>query len=1249
MFSIKLRNLLFACLLAFSLSWLALNLQAKAAPPIQTGGSNPYNVSILRFYSFGHEEGLSQNTVYAILQDRQDFMWFGTEGGLNKFDGYQFTVYKHNPDDPTTISDNFVRAIHEDKSGDLWVGTRRGLDRFDRRTGIFVHYTYTPDAQSSGFAGVLAIYEDSNGNLWAGTEGEGLLRLDPERNSIQTYLHNPRNPASLANNTVRVIFEDSGGALWFGTDDGLDRLDPDTGIFHHYKRDPRNPSSLNGSKVQAIYEDSHGSLWVGTDGGGLDQLEPETETFIHYKHGPRNPLTLSSNTVTSILEDSTGRLFIGTGGGGLSHLDQSHGRFFHYRHHPDREDSLCSDLVQAIYEDRSGGIWIGTAGGGLCKSNQTVGKFPLYRNDPRRTSTLNDNYIWAVAEDSQGYFWVGTRRGGLNRLNPHLDAVGVYRHSPVNPGSISSNDVRTLLHDSQGSLWAGTVDQGLNRLDPGSDSFIHFRYSPTDANSLSSDAVRVLFEDRQGNVWVGTENAGLNRFDPETQSFTRYLNDPDDPQSLIHNRVTAITQDEADRLWIGTWGGISILLPNEDQFTHFRREPGRTDGLSSAFISSFHEDDHGAMWIATYGGGLNRYDLATHSFSHYIEADGLASNQIFGILPDDTGKLWLSTNNGLSHFDPAAETFRNYDEQDGLQSAEFSPGAYSKSSNGLMLFGGVEGLNAFDPNQVQDNPYIPTVVITSFSKFNQVIQTDLANGESYELSYRDNFISFEFASLDFAAPDKNQYAYMLEGLEDDWNYAGTRRYASYTNLSGGEYIFRVKGSNSDGVWNEIGTAVRIKIIPPFWLTSWFMLLMAGLSVGSVAVVYRLRVRSYRIQNERLEQQVNERTAEIERRREVAEGLREIINILNSNSPLDEILSFIIDQTVRLLGSDAVAIYRYHAREGVLTIQSARGLREEYTENLVIPLGEGISGRAVQTRRPVSISGEEILQLKSSHNNGNKNEQHNLMQLILKEYQSFLSLPLLVKDEVYGALTLFNYQSRELSPEEIGLAVGIADQAALALETARLRDQARQVAVAGERNRLARELHDAVTQTLFSASLIADVLPRIWERSPEEGKRRLEELRQFNRGALAEMRSLLLELRPTALVEADIRELFRHLTDAFGGRSRIPIEYKIEGDCHLPPDVKVAFYRIAQESLNNVVKHARASRVSIDIHCLDDQIAMCVCDDGRGFDPDSVTAEHLGLKIMRERAENIGAILTVNSQAGHGTQLVLTWQEKAEEE
>jgi ligand-binding sensor domain-containing protein/signal transduction histidine kinase len=1240
----KSRLFLIACLLAFFTSGLILHPNVQA----QTGeSSSPAGTGILRFHHFGHEEGLSQNTVYAILQDRQGFMWFGTEGGLNKFDGYQFTVYKHNPDDPATISDNFVRAIFEDSSGDLWVGTRRGLDRFDRRTGAFVHFTFAPDAQNSGMAGILAIYEDADGYLWAGTEGEGLLRFDPERKTLRTFHHNPRSPSSLANNTVRVIYADSSGTLWFGTDDGLSRYDPGSGAFYHYRRDPRNPASLNGSKVQAVFEDSRGDLWIGTDGGGLDRMAPDKESFIHYRHSPRNPLSLSSNTVTAIREDSAGRLWIGTGGG-LSHLDQSHGRFFHYRHNPDDPGSLCSDAVLSIFEDRSGGIWVGTAGGGVCKSNQTVGKFPLYRSDARRPSTLNDNHIWAVLEDQHGDIWVGTRRGGLNRLNRHLDAIAVYRHSPLNAASIASNDVRALLEDRSGTLWVGTADQGLDRFDAQRDSFAHFRHNPEDTNSLSSDAVRVLYEDRAGMLWIGTENGGLNRYDPAEGVFRRYLHDPIDPLSLAHNRVTAILEDSAGRLWVGTWGGVSVLIPGEPGFTHLQRTPGRSQGISSLFISAFHEDADGVMWIATYGGGLNRYDPDSGAIMHYSEAGGLASNQIYGILADSAHHLWLSTNNGLSRFNPFDGSFRNFDPSDGLQSPEFSPGAYAKTRSGTMLFGGVQGLNAFDPLSVGDNPYVPPVVITSFSKFNEVIQTDLNDGEFYELSYRDNFISFEFAALDYAASQKNQYAYRLEGLERDWNQAGTRRYASYTNLAAGDYTFRVIGSNSDGVWNEIGAAVHIKIIPPFWQTTWFMILAVVASISGVGLIYRLRVRAFRMQNERLEQQVAERTAEIERRRQVAEGLREIINILNSNRPLDEILTFIIEQTMRLLGSDAVAIYRYSASEGVITVQSARGLAQQYIENLVIPLGQGVSGRAVQTRRPVIISGDELdrldlppLQLST--------EQNDLVKTLFSEYRSFLSLPLLVKDEIYGALTLFQCSPRQFSPEEIGLAVGIADQAALALETAHLRDQARQIAVAGERNRLARELHDAVTQTLFSASLIADVLPRIWERSPDEGRRRLEELRQFNRGALAEMRSLLLELRPTALVEADIRELFRHLTDAFSGRSRIPLEYKIEGDCLLPPDVKVAFYRIAQEALNNIVKHARASQVTIDIHCLNGQVAMCVCDNGRGFDPQTVTPDHLGLGIMQERAQNIGGVLTVTSRVDHGTQVVLTWQAEEEEE
>jgi signal transduction histidine kinase len=563
-----------------------------------------------------------------------------------------------------------------------------------------------------------------------------------------------------------------------------------------------------------------------------------------------------------------------------------------------------------------------------------------------------------------------------------------------------------------------------------------------------------------------------------------------------------------------------------------------------------------------------------------------------------------------------------------------------------MFFGGIDGLNAFFPDQVKDSSFLPPVVITAFQKFNQTIRTDLSSGEQIKLSYRDNYISFEFAALDYSAPDKNEYAYQLQGFDKDWVEAGNRRYASYTNLPGGNYVFRVKGTNADGVWNETGSSISITITPPFWETWWFMLFVFGSLIGGTAGVFGLRARNFRVQKERLEEQVAQRTTEIERRTKVAESLRDILVVLNSSRPLEDTLLFIAGQTEHLLACDAVAIYRLDPDNEMLVIQAANGLDFVDHEEVKIGLGEGVTGKAVQSREMVALPDTTEL-LNEMNNTGGEDDNGAGSSSILIAYRAMLSAPLVMQGVVYGALTLYYREARPFSEEEVDLASTVSEHIALALETARLREQEGQLAVTKERSRLARDLHDAVTQTLFSSSLLAEVLPRLWERNPEEAQRRLAELRQLNRGALAEMRSLLLELRPAALLEADMSELFQHLADAFTGRARIPVQLEMKVDPALgkalPADVKVSLYRITQEALNNIAKHAQAENVRVVVDCEAGQIKLIVQDDGRGFEMRELSGDHFGLGNMRERADNIRAELEITSNPGEGTTVSVTWK------
>ncbi len=855
-----LRRGLAAGLFAVALAWAAV--PAAADPQGR-----------IAFRRLGQDDGLLQGSIHAIAQDRRGFMWFGTQEGLHRFDGAEFRVFTHDSADPGSISHNRVRAILEDRSGALWIGTQGGgLNRFDPQTERFTRFVFDPaDPGSISHDRIRFLYEDSAGVLWVGTDGGGLDRFDAATETFTPFSHDPSNPASLSHDRVSTLLEDSRGTLWVGTDGGgLARLDRETGAFETLRHDPGDPASLGDDRVRCLFLDPAGRLWVGTYEGGLSVLDPETGAFRHFRHDADDPHSLNANRVRDIFEDRDGTLWIGTDGG-LSQWDPAGEQFRQIRHNPADPLSLSDDRVTAVFQDRGGVLWVGTYDG-LNRWNPLTGNFAHFKSDPKVADSLSSNLVMAFHDEPDGSIWVGTYGGGLDLVEPESGVVERFRSHPARPRSLSDDRVMSLLVDSRGTLWAGTFDGGLNRLDRRTGTFRRYLHDPRDPTSLSADGVTAILEDRSGILWIGTYRGGLNRYDPALDAFTSYRSDPDRPNSLSSDRVVALYEDSWGLIWVGTdGGGLNRFDPASGRFTHFRHDPADPSSLSGDTIWTVHEDRRGTLWIGTETGGFSRWlpeDRRGHRphFRRFTRRDGLLSSVVYGILSDRAGQLWLSTNRGLSSFDPVRETFRHFDTSHGLQSNEFNAGAYFETRDGKMLFGGPNGFNAFYPAAVALNRHVPPVEITAFRRFNERLDLGgpLSTIDRVELTHRDSVIGFEFVALDFTAPEKNRYAYRLEGFDEAWIEAGNMRQATYTNLDPGAYTFRVRGSNNDGVWSEIPAELAIAVAPPPWRSRWaysvYGLLAAAFLLGLVRFQVREREKAAELAeaNRSLQLQMTER-------------------------------------------------------------------------------------------------------------------------------------------------------------------------------------------------------------------------------------------------------------------------------------------------------------------------------------------------------------------------------------------------------
>ena len=1121
-------------------------------------------------------DGLSHDIARCIIQDYLGFIWIGTQGGLDRFDGNSFVSFHHLRSQPDSLSNDTINVLYESAQGELWIGTVSGLDRLAADRKSFVHY-------GEIYESVNAILEDSQGIMWIGTAGSGLYRYDRTSGSFRQYLNDPADESSLSDNHINALIEDEQGQLWIGTEYGglnvYDRTQDRFAAFHHASSDP---FSLPNERVTALLIDPNGVLWVGTGNlqdekrGGLVTYNPLQKRFF-----PQN-LVLSNLQVTSLMMDPKGTLWVGSQNG-LFAYDPLSKNITPFQHNPLDPSSLSENKITYLFVDDSGILWIATDGGGINKYAPAKDRFHRYQADPLTPNSIQNAAVGAVLKDHAGTLWIGYHNNGLDHYDRSIGKIRHYIHDENDPHSLNHNHVTALFEDHNHNLWIGTA-RGLDRFDPKNDAFIHYYSDENNPRSIAAGAVKVIYEDRAHQIWIATEEPGtLNSFDPLTGLFTRYVHDSDLPTSMIDTYgIRALIQDKKEDLWLGTYSGLVHFDLQSGIFTQYRHDPADPSSLSNDFVWSLYQGQDGRLWVGTHA-GLNAFDPSTKEFTVYTVEDGLPDDSIVSILGDQQDNLWLGTmGKGISVFNPYMKTFKNYDISDGLQGNSFIIGSASQSPDGEMFFGGIDGFNAFYPQDIHENPHIPPVVLTAFRKFDQVIgfEKDINDLEEIRLSYQDTFFAFEFAALDYTDSSKNQYAYRLEGFDKEWIDNGNRHYASYTNIPPGKYVFRVKGSNNDGVWNEQGAAINIIITPPFWQTWWFRFLTFSV-LGSLLYLF-----------------VNARLSQVTKLRISEERFRSLFE----NAPLGVCE---LD-----LSYDPIQIIQVNRKWSDMFQEEQPG----NNQNALLHYFPNTEYPKIQHCLQENPSNHTLsLETKAIRSNGS-------------EFPARISAAALRHNPLHYILTIedITIEKERKSEEE---------------------------AIGEERRRIAHEIHDGLAQDLAALRLQTRRWQSMVDSNPEKLKSEFEWLHGLLGEKIREIRSVIFALRPVALEELGFWSALERFLTEFGEQNQLIIYNEVIGDRQsLSPTLEPLLFRILQETMHNVARHAQAHSVWLTFD-FSHGVTLMVKDDGIGFDSSKLTKlaqeGHLGLQQMRERIEALGGSIEIESHIGKGTTIIIKLENSSE--
>ena len=1029
--------------LAILFAWLWLAASAVGAP------------LSLRFDHLGVADGLPQESVTIIVQDRQGYLWIGTQAGLSRYDGYRITSFKNNPVDSRSLADNFIQALYEDGQGRLWIGTKGGLDRFDRDTQSFIHQHIAPGSLS-----VTNIIGDGKDGLWL-TTSDGLQHFSTATGTIRALRHVPGDTGTPGDDRINAIRRDQRGNLWLATASGLDLMPAGTSTFRHLVS---KEAATTAGAIDMLALGADGLVWVaGVHGLQTWRMNGDTAEQLPLEGGA----ALANRQVTAMLPDSEGHLWIALQDDGLLRRDPLQGQLHHYRANNLDKSGISSNRISALYQDRTGTLWVGNWYTGLDKVDLLSGGFERYTEHEGVLNSISNNKVRAIASAGGNKLWLGTA-DGLTRLDPVRGTTEIWRTVPEDPTSLPSNQLLALATDHKDRLWVVT-DAGVAWRDPVSARFTRIAL---DTRPISLLVQRILV-DRRGVIWIGTP-AGLHRVDPRTLAVTTYRPDPGNPDSL-EGRIKALLEDRAGVLWVGTESGLERFDRETGKFRHYRHQPRQPDSLCHKRVQYLHEDAKGVMWVGT-GAGLCKAIPGPDGelrFRFYPVREGYPSDPIGAILSDAKGRLWISNTGGIDLFDPAKGVFKQYTAKDGLLDGSYYIGAGYRAADGALYFGGLGGLTAFNPTRIHDNPMPPQVAITDFSIFNQSILTAIMREDvltrgpldaarSVTLGPRDAMFTIEFAGLHFADPQRNRYTYQLEGFDPQWvNTDSGRRFATYTNLDPGRYVFRIRASNKDGIWNNEPVALEVVITPPFWKQWWFRLLVLALAVGLGYLLFRLRIRRLVRQKQTLENEVIGRTRELVQQKESVEYekreverqkdsvelahrnislLSDIGRRLTANLDSEAIMSMLYQQVHALMDASVFGIGIYRPEQELIEYPFAmeKGKRyTPYTRSMLEP--NQLAVWCINHAQEVFINDLEQDYPRYIANLALVSDAEHMGTLedgsLPSEPRSLIYVPISVSGQVRGVITVHSYRANAYQRIDLDMLTTLASYVAVAFANA----------------------------------------------------------------------------------------------------------------------------------------------------------------------------------------------------------------------